>query len=54
MAIGVAVGDSPLGPFKDAIGKPLYDGSWDFIDPTVLLMMTGKPICIGEIRIFIT
>ena len=35
MAIGVAVGDSPLWSiFKDAIGKPLYDGSWDFIDPT--------------------
>jgi hypothetical protein len=25
MAIGVAVGDSPEGPFKDAIGKPLID-----------------------------
>ena len=35
MAIGVAVGDSPVGPFKDAIGKPLHDGSWDYIDPTV-------------------
>ena len=37
MAIGVAVGDSPTGPFKDAIGKPLHDGSWDYIDPTVLI-----------------
>jgi len=36
MAIGVAVGDSPTGPFKDALGKPLYDdGKWDNIDPTV-------------------
>ncbi len=36
MAIGVAVSDSPTGPFKDAIGKPLYDdGKWDNIDPTV-------------------
>lgn len=38
MAIGVAVADSPLGPFKDALGKPLYDdGKWDNIDPTVLV-----------------
>lgn len=42
MAIGVAVGDSPLGPFKDAIGKPLYDGSWDFIDPTVFIDDDGR------------
>ena len=41
-AIGVAVGDSPLGPFKDAIGKPLYDGSWDFIDPTVFVDADGQ------------
>ena len=28
--------DSPTGPFKDALGKPLFDnGSWDNIDPTV-------------------
>lgn len=38
MAIGVAVGDSPTGPFRDAIGKPLYeDGKWDHIDPTVFI-----------------
>ena len=38
MAIGVAVSDSPTGPFRDAIGKPLYDnGKWDNIDPTVLV-----------------
>ena len=38
MAIGVAVADSPTGPFKDALGKPLYDdGKWDNIDPTVLV-----------------
>lgn len=52
MAIGVAVGDSPTGPFKDAIGRPLYEGSWDFIDPTVLWTMTGRLIYIGEIRMF--
>lgn len=42
MAIGVAVGDSPTGPFRDAIGKPLYDGSWDYIDPTVFIDDDGR------------
>ena len=42
MAIGVAVGDSPVGPFKDALGKPLYDGSWDHIDPTVFVDDDGR------------
>jgi len=43
MAIGVAVGDSPTGPFRDAIGKPLYDnGSWDNIDPTVFIDDDGQ------------
>jgi len=43
MAIGVAVGDSPAGPFKDALGKPLFDnGSWDNIDPTVLIDDDGQ------------
>lgn len=42
MAIGVAVGDSPTGPFKDAIGKPLYEGSWDYIDPTVFIDDDGR------------
>lgn len=43
MAIGVAVADSPTGPFKDAIGKPLYDnGKWDNIDPTVLIDDDGQ------------
>ena len=53
MAIGVAVGDSPVGPFKDAIGKPLHDGSWDYIDPTGFIDDDGVLICIGEIRISI-
>ena len=43
--IGVAVADSPTGPFKDAIGRPLItnattpDGRrpWEDIDPTVLI-----------------
>lgn len=42
MAIGVAVGDRPTGPFKDAIGKPLCDGSWDYIDPTVFIDDDGR------------
>jgi len=53
MAIGVAVGDTPVGPFRDAIGKPLFEnGSWDHIDPTVLIdddgqawLMWGNPQC---------
>ena len=43
MAIGVAVSDSPTGPFRDAIGKPLYEnGSWDHIDPTVFIDDNGQ------------
>lgn len=42
MAIGVAVGDTPVGPFKDAIGKPLCDGNWDYIDPTVFIDDDGQ------------
>lgn len=42
MAIGVAVSDSPTGPFRDAIGKPLADGSWDYIDPTVFIDDDGQ------------
>ena len=43
MAIGVAVADSPTGPFHDALGKPLFDnGSWDNIDPTVFIDEGGQ------------
>lgn len=42
MAIGVAVGDSPTGPFKDALGKPLADGDWAYIDPTVFIDDDGQ------------
>ncbi len=42
MAIGVAVADSPTGPFKDALGHPLvFDGSGD-IDPTVFIDDDGQ------------
>ena len=47
------VSDTPTGPFRDAIGKPLFEnGSWDHIDPTVLIdedgqawLMWGNPQC---------
>ena len=43
MAIGVAVGDTPTGPFRDALGKPLFEnGSWDHIDPTVMIDDDGQ------------
>ena len=50
MAIGVAVSDSPTGPFRDAIGKPLYEnGSWDHIDPTVMIeSLTPDPTSKGN------
>jgi beta-xylosidase len=49
-AIGVAVADNPLGPFKDAIGKALITNdmttdvkiSWDDIDPTVFMDDDGQ------------
>lgn len=40
--IGVAVSDSPTGPFKDAIGKPLVGPNWDYIDPTVFVDDDGQ------------
>ena len=43
IAIGVAMSDKPTGPFKDALGKPLFDnGSWDNIDPTVWVDDDGQ------------
>lgn len=56
MAIGVAVGDSPLGPFEDAIGAPLVNDDWEMdafnyntasqtaytIDPTVFIDDDGQ------------
>ncbi|MCQ2258917.1 MAG: family 43 glycosylhydrolase [Bacteroidaceae bacterium] len=43
MAIGVAVADKVEGPYKDALGKPLYeDGKWDHIDPTVMIDNDGQ------------
>lgn len=57
-AVGVAVSDSPTGPFKDAIGKPLVNdkmtdngtrGWWNDIDPTVLIDDDGQAyLCWGN------
>lgn len=49
-AIGVAVGDTPLGPFKDALGKALITNDmttdtpndWDDIDPSVFIDDNGQ------------
>ncbi len=41
-AIGVAVSDSPTGPFVDPIGEPLIGPSYNYIDPTVWIDDDGK------------
>ncbi|MCQ2253044.1 MAG: family 43 glycosylhydrolase [Bacteroidales bacterium] len=55
-AVAVAVADSPTGPFKDAIGKPLICdtmtsngklGWWNDIDPTVLIEGDSAWLCWG-------
>ncbi|MBP1612878.1 MAG: carbohydrate-binding protein [Bacteroidetes bacterium] len=40
--IGVLVSDSPYGPFKDPIGKPLIGGQYNSIDPTVFVDDDGQ------------
>ena len=54
MAIGVAVADSPTGPFRDALGKPLFEnGSWDHIDPSVLIDDDGQAwLCWGNPQLY--
>lgn len=51
-AIGVAVADSPYGPFYDALGKPLVSSGKGDIDPTVMIdddgqayLYWGNPFC---------
>ncbi|WP_081413945.1 glycoside hydrolase family 43 protein [Chryseobacterium daeguense] len=41
-AIGVAVADSPFGPFHDPLGKPLVQSEWGDIDPTVFIDDEGQ------------
>lgn len=50
--IGVAVSDSPYGPFIDPLGKPLISNSNADIDPTVFIdndgqayLFWGNPVC---------
>jgi beta-xylosidase len=40
--IGVAVSDSPTGPFKDALGHPLVESGNGDIDPTVFIDGDGQ------------
>jgi hypothetical protein len=42
MAIGVAVSNSPIGPFTDALGKPLVSTGTGDIDPTVFIDDDGQ------------
>ena len=42
IGIGVLVSDSPYGPFKDPIGKPLIKNGVQDIDPTVLIDDDGQ------------
>jgi hypothetical protein len=42
MAIGVAVSDSPTGPFKDPLGHPLAETGKGDIDPTVFIDDDGQ------------
>lgn len=62
-AIGVAVSDSPTGPFKDAIGKPLIcdtmtnngaRGWWNDIDPTVYIDNNQAWLAWGNGKCFIS
>ena len=41
-AIGVAVADSPTGPFYDPLGKPLVQSEWGDIDPTAFVDTDGQ------------
>lgn len=62
-AIGVAVGDTPTGPFTDAIGQPLVTddmtsngprGWWNDIDPTALIDDNGQAwLCWGNWTCFL-
>jgi len=42
MAVGVAVSDSPTGPFKDPLGHPLVETGTGDIDPTVFIDDDGQ------------
>lgn len=42
VGIGVLVADTPYGPFKDPLGKPLIKNSSHDIDPTILIDEDGQ------------
>jgi arabinoxylan arabinofuranohydrolase len=42
MSIGVAVSNSPNGPFSDALNKPMVAGGWGYIDPSVFIDDDGQ------------
>ena len=42
MSVGVAVSDSPTGPFRDALGRPLVHTGVGDIDPTVFIDNDGQ------------
>jgi len=51
-ALAVASSNSPSGPFNALLGKPLLDGSWDYIDPSPFIdddgsayLVFGNPGC---------
>ena len=46
LRIGVAVSDSPQGPYEDAIGGPLFDFGYAAIDGTLLYDDNGTPYMI--------
>lgn len=50
--IGVGVSDSPTGPFRDRVRKPLISGGWGYIDPSPFIdddgtayLVFGNPGC---------
>ena len=50
-AVGVAVADSPTGPFKDPLGHPLVETGTGISTRRCSLMMTARHICTGVIPI---
>jgi arabinoxylan arabinofuranohydrolase len=41
-SIGVAVADSPIGPFSDPLDRPLVGNNYQYIDPTVYIDDDGQ------------
>ena len=46
LRIGLAVSDTPQGPYEDAIGAPLFDFGYAAIDATLLITPEGDPYLI--------